>query len=203
MLIKYQRIYLFSSLISLSISVQGDSWDVIQSVNISSNLNMQQINSNNSQQAINVINTDTAMVHSQQQLGLMGNSVSLYQINGSNNQQGLNLLNANQLDNNEQAILDGDVLTLNQIEGNANIQAANFLETQGDLSANQRLLVNSINLQQYNGQDNIQAGNVAIGNTGQLTQNFSAQQINIKANSAMEASVLQAANYVNYSSQTP
>jgi len=203
MLVKYQRIYLFSALIGLSITAHSDSWEVIQSVNISSNLNLQQVNSTNSQQAINVINSNTAMVNSQQQLGLAGNSVSLYQISGSNNQQGLNLLNANKLGNNEQAVLDGDVLTLSQTEGNGNVQAANLLQTQGDLSANQRLFVNSINLQQYNGQDNIQAGNVAIGDTGQLTQSFSAQQVNVNTNSAMEASVLQAANYVNYSSQMP
>lgn len=191
-------IYLFSSLISLSISVQADSWDVLQSINLESGLSLQQVDSHASQQALNVINVNTAIVQSQQQLSLMGNSVNLSQVNSSNSQQALNLLSTRQAKVNEQAVLNGGELTLSQIEGNTNIQAANLLITQGDVLANQRLFVNSINLQQLNGQDNIQAGNVAVSDAGQLTQNFSAQQINVNTNSAMEASVLQAANYVNH-----
>jgi len=199
------HIYLSLSLVSLSMGVQSNSWDVLQTVSIDSNFSLQQVNSHHSQQALNIINANTVIDHSQQQLSLMGNSVNLYQINSSQSQQALNFLSADDVKGNEQAVLNSGELTLSQTEGAANLQAANVLITYGDLFANQRLLVNSINLQQYNGQDNIQAGNIAIGNTGQLTQNFSAQQVNInrKGEGAKQTSMLQAANYVKYTGNKP
>ena len=200
-----QHIYLFSSLIivSLGVGVQANGWDVLQTVSIGSNLNLQQVDSHHSQQALNVIDANTASVHSQQRIDLVGNSNMLYQANGTNNQQALNLLNVSDLKSHAQVLLSGGELTLSQIEGIGNVQAANLLTTQGNLSAHQYLFVNRINLQQNKGQDNIQAGNMAIGNTGQLTQTFSAQQVNIKANGVMGTAVLQAANYVDIKNHKP
>lgn len=183
--------------------VQANSWEVLQSVNIESNLGLQQVDSHRSQQAVNIMQTNTTQLHSQQQLSLMGNNINLQQVQGNNSQQALNLLSANQLEGNKQTVVNGGELTLQQTAGNANTQAANLLTTQGKALAMQNVFVNRLTLQQDKGQENIQAGNAASVNTGQLIQNFSAQAVNVNINSATEAVVVQAANYVNYTKQMP
>jgi hypothetical protein len=79
------------------------------------------------------------------------------------------------------------------------MQAVNILESQGTVSGSQQISADVINFSQISGKNNIQAGNIGIGTQGDLTQNFTAKQVNIRIDNTDGNTPIQAANYINRS----
>ncbi len=188
--------FLLNSVLSPSITY-ADSWDITQIVNIDDTMRLEQSNSNDSTQAINHINNND-IASTRQRVDLNNSSVTLKQIDSDQSQQALNLLSSKQVQDAIQSSTGIRELDLHQNGGNANMQAVNILESQGT-SGSQQLSADVINFSQISGKDNIQAGNIAIGTQGDLTQNFTAKQVNIRIDNADGNTPVQAANYINRS----
>jgi len=189
--------FLLNSVLSPSITY-ADSWDITQIVNIDDTTRLGQSSSNNSTQAINRINSND-IASTRQRVDLNNNSVTLKQIDSDQSQQALNLLSSEQIQNAIQSSTGIRELDLHQNSGNANRQAINILESQGTVSGSQQLSADVINFNQMSGTNNIQAGNIGIGTQGDLTQNFTAKQVNIQIDNADGNAPVQAANYINRS----
>ena len=189
--------FLLNSVLSPSITY-ADSWDITQIVNIDDTMRLEQSNSNDSTQAINHINSND-IASTRQSVDLNNNSVTLKQIDSDQSQQALNLLSSEQIQDAIQSSTGIRELDLHQNGGNANMQAVNILESQGTVSGSQQLSAEVINFSQISGKDNIQAGNIGIGTQGDLTQNFTAKQVNIRIDNTDGNAPVQAANYINRS----
>jgi hypothetical protein len=189
--------FLLNSVLSPSITY-ADSWDITQIVHIDDAIRLEQSNNNDSTQAINRINSND-IASTYQSVDLNNSSVTLQQIDSDQSQQALNLLSSEQIQDAIQSSTGISTLDLRQNGGDANRQAVNILESQGTVSGSQQLSADVVNFNQISGKDNIQAGNIGIGIQGDLTQNFTAKQVNIRIDNADGNAPIQAANYINRS----
>lgn len=155
----------------LPVGACADSWDITQTVNTTSDINLAQSNSTNSIQAINAVSLgDNSTVKAVQGVDTNGHNINLTQ-SGNGNKQAANYIKAKHIENSSQTVNAKNV-TLSS-SGDNNIQALNLAIAQDTTGLTQTVnLTGAANFTLINATNTKQAGNYldtdnVVGNVNQ------------------------------------
>ena len=148
------RIFLIVLIMSSSYTISADSWDLVQSVIVTSDINLSQGSANSSHQALNNI-VSTGALNSARQ-SVTSNRISLTQ-DGSNNIQSLNKVSGSSLNGSLRQSVSASSVTFNS-NGSSNIQTGNYIKGDSINRASQQFNADTVSFIGA-GSGNIQAGN--------------------------------------------